>query len=214
MRYGVEVLLTTTKGRRTTLPSLPGQRDTEERGYIKASHHGGSSCRVTGSDGRFSLPSHSCAILRRSCRITPQSNSPMPVLPTMQSDDVRQENMATGLNIPLKCFKSDFSTQQLQNYRFLWQFISCIETRLMTTCDRSQCPELISNYDFNGHCARVKFVYYVNKYLLVASFKLETAEIIRNSVTKDAFFYVPTHQDFQHLLQFNVHGQTYQFKAI
>ena len=24
----------------------------------------------------------------------PQSNSPMPVLPTMQSDDVRQENMA------------------------------------------------------------------------------------------------------------------------
>ena len=86
----------------------------------------------------------------------------------------------------------------------------------MTTCDRSQCPELISNYDFNGHCPRVKFVYYVNKCLLVPSFKLETAEIIRNSVTKDAFFYVPTHQDFQHLLlnQFNVHGQTNQFKAI
>ena len=39
------------------------------------------------------------------CRIIPQSNSPMPVLPTMQSDDVRQENMATVLNIPLKCFK-------------------------------------------------------------------------------------------------------------
>ena len=70
----------------------------------------------------------------------------------------------------------------------------------MTTSDRSQCPELISNYEFNDHCPRVKFVYYVNKYLLVASFKLETAEIIRNSVTKDAFFYVPTHQDFQHLL--------------
>ena len=84
----------------------------------------------------------------------------------------------------------------------------------MTTSDTSQCPELISNDDFNGHCPRVKFVYYVNKYLLVASFKLETAEIIRNSVTKDAFFYVPTHQDFQHLLQFNVHGQTYQFKAL
>ena len=82
------------------------------------------------------------------------------------------------------------------------------------TCDRSQCPELISSYDFNGHCPRVKFVYYVYKYLLVASFKLETAEIIRNSVTKDAFFYVPTHQDFQHLLQFNVHGQTYQFKVL
>ena len=76
----------------------------------------------------------------------------------------------------------------------------------MTTSDTSQCPELISNYDFNGHGPRVKFVYYNNKYLLVPSFKLETAEIVRNSVTKDAFFYVPTHQDFQHLLQFNVHG--------
>ena len=64
----------------------------------------------------------------------------------------------------------------------------------MTTSDRSQGPELISNYDTNGHCPRVKFVYYVNKYLLVPSFKLETAEIIRNSVTKDAFFYVPIHK--------------------
>ena len=91
---------------------------------------------------------------------------------------------------------------------------SCIQTRLMTTSDRSQCPELISNYDFNGHGPRVKCVYYNNKNLLVPSFKLETAEIIRNSVTKDAFFYVPTHQDFQHLLQFNVHWQTYQFKAL
>ena len=65
----------------------------------------------------------------------------------------------------------------------------------MTTCDRSQCPELTSNYD-NGCCPRVKFIYYVNKYLLVASFKLEAAEIIRNSVTKDAFLYVPTHKIF------------------
>ena len=64
----------------------------------------------------------------------------------------------------------------------------------MTTSDTSQCPELISKYNFNGHCPRVKFVYYVNKYLLVASFKLETAEIIKNSVTKDAFFYVPIHR--------------------
>ena len=64
----------------------------------------------------------------------------------------------------------------------------------MTTSDTSQCPELISNYNFYGHCPRVKFVYYVNKYLLVASFKLETAEIIKNSVTKDAFFYVPIHR--------------------
>ena len=66
----------------------------------------------------------------------------------------------------------------------------------MTTCDRYQCPELTSNYDFNGRCPRVKFVYYVNKYLLVPSFKLETAEIIRNSITEDAFFYVPIHKIF------------------
>ena len=52
--------LLTTKDRRTTLPSLPGQRDTEERGYINASHHGGSSCSVTGSE----LPSQSCANLQ------------------------------------------------------------------------------------------------------------------------------------------------------
>ena len=52
------------------------------------------------------------------------------------------------------------------------------------TSDTSQCPELISNYDFNGHGPRVKFVYYNNKYLHVPSFKLETAEIVRNSVTK------------------------------
>ena len=38
------VLLTTTY-HRNTLPSLPGERDSEERGYINASHHGGSSCR-------------------------------------------------------------------------------------------------------------------------------------------------------------------------
>ena len=69
----------------------------------------------------------------------------------------------------------------------------------MTTSDTSQCPhcpELISNYDFNGHGPRVKFVYYANKCLLVPSFKLETAEIIRNSSTEDAFFYVPIHTIF------------------
>ena len=45
--------------------------------------------------GDFSLSSQSVQILSWDCRIIPQSNSPMPVLPTMQSDDVRQENMAT-----------------------------------------------------------------------------------------------------------------------
>ena len=99
--------LLTTKDRRTTLPSLPGQRDTEERGYINASHHGGSSCSVTGSDEIcFHCHPRVVRIFSWDCRITLQSNSPIPVLPTMQSDDVRQENMAT-VNILLKyCWKS------------------------------------------------------------------------------------------------------------
>ena len=46
-----------------TLPRIPGEVHTEERGYINASHHGGSSCSITGSDGIFSLPSQSCAHL-------------------------------------------------------------------------------------------------------------------------------------------------------
>ena len=81
------------------------------------------------------------------CRITLQSNSPIPVLPTMQSDDVRQENMATvntaEILLENASKESKLSTQELQNSRFLWQFISCIETRLMTTSDTCQCPELI-----------------------------------------------------------------------
>ena len=44
-----------------TLPSL--EMDTEEHGYINASHHGDFSCSITGSDGIFSLPSQSCANL-------------------------------------------------------------------------------------------------------------------------------------------------------
>ena len=60
-----------------------------------ASHHGGSSCSVTDSDGIFSLPSQSCANLETELSNYSQSNSPIPLLPTMQRDDVRQENMAT-----------------------------------------------------------------------------------------------------------------------
>ena len=106
MRYGVEVL--TTKYHRTTLPCLPGQRDTEERGYtiMQVTMEALLAVLLTVM-GDFHCHPRVVGILRRSCRITPQSNSPMPVLPTMQSDDVRQENMATvlNINIPLKCFK-------------------------------------------------------------------------------------------------------------
>ena len=106
MRYGVEVL--TTKYHRTNLPCLPGQRDTEERGYtiMQVTMEALLAVLLTVM-GDFHCHPRVVRILSRSCRITPQSNSPMPVLPTMQSDDVRQENMATvlNINIPLKCFK-------------------------------------------------------------------------------------------------------------
>ena len=88
-----------------TLPSLPGEMDTEERGYINASQQAGSSCSITGSDGIFSLPSQSCANLE----LELSNYSPIEFANACTthnaSDDVRQENMATVLDIPLKCFK-------------------------------------------------------------------------------------------------------------
>ena len=64
----------------------------------------------------------------------------------------------------------------------------------------------------------------LNSYMLVPTFKMETAEIIRNSVTKgkwlvaidlkDAYFHVPIHPDSQYLLYFHVDKRTYQFKAL
>ena len=64
----------------------------------------------------------------------------------------------------------------------------------------------------------------LNSYMLVPISKMETAEIIRNSVTKgdwlvlidlkDACFHVPIHPDSQHLLRFHVDKRTYQFKAL
>ena len=62
----------------------------------------------------------------------------------------------------------------------------------------------------------------LGKCLLVPTFKMEIAEIIRNSVIKgewlvsidlkDAFFHVPIHPDSQHWLCFHVDKQMYQFK--
>ena len=69
--------------------------DTEERGYIymQITMEAVFAVLLAGMGGFYCHP----RVLRISwdCRIIPQSNSPMPVLPTMQSDDVRQENMAT-----------------------------------------------------------------------------------------------------------------------
>ena len=82
-------VLLTTKYHRTTLPRIPGEVDTEERGYIYM--------QIT-MEAVFAVLLAGMGVVRIfswDCRIIPQSNSPMPVLPTMQSDDVRQENMAT-----------------------------------------------------------------------------------------------------------------------
>ena len=63
----------------------------------------------------------------------------------------------------------------------------------------------------------------LNGHMHIPTLKMETAEIIRNSVTKiewlvlidlkDAYFHVPIHKESQHLLRFHIDGQTYQFKA-
>ena len=69
-----------------TLPSLPGEMDTEERGYINASHTMQALLAVLlAVMGYFHCHHRVVRILSWSCRITPQSNSPMPVLPTMQA---------------------------------------------------------------------------------------------------------------------------------
>ena len=63
----------------------------------------------------------------------------------------------------------------------------------MTPFDRSQYPELILATNSTMTTSEVRFPCQL-QYLLVPSFKLETEEIIKNSVRKDAFFYVPIHK--------------------
>ena len=92
----LQIFMKTTQNRHTTLPKIPGELDTEECGFINANHHGGYVLQCYWQVQEiFSLPSQSVQILSWDCRIIPESNSPMTVLPTMQSDDIRQENMAT-----------------------------------------------------------------------------------------------------------------------
>ena len=121
--------------------------DTEERGYINASHHGGSSCSVLAVMGDFHCHARVVRIFCWDCRITPQSNSPIPVLPTMQSDDVRQENMATvntaEILLEMLQKKASYPLKNCRTPGFYGSFISCIQTLLMTLSDTFQCPELI-----------------------------------------------------------------------
>ena len=78
-----------------TLPSLPGEMDTENVATLMQVTMEALLAVLLAVMGFFHCHPRLVRILRYSCRITPQLNSPMPVLPTMQRDDIRQENMAT-----------------------------------------------------------------------------------------------------------------------
>ena len=64
----------------------------------------------------------------------------------------------------------------------------------------------------------------VNKYLHIPTFKMETAENIRDSLQQgewvtsidltDAYFHIPIHPRFQKYLRFNVGDRSYQFTAL
>ena len=64
----------------------------------------------------------------------------------------------------------------------------------------------------------------LNNHLSVPTFKMETAEVIRNAICKgewvvsidltDAYFHIPVHEKSQHLLRFRVAGKSYQFWAL
>ena len=67
-------------------------------------------------------------------------------------------------------------------------------------------------------------VIHLSVHLSVPTFKVETAEFIRNAICKgewvvfidltDAYFHIPIHNKYQHILRFHVAGQTYQFQAL
>ena len=60
----------------------------------------------------------------------------------------------------------------------------------------------------------------LNNHLSVPTFKMETAEVIQNTICRgewvvsitDAYFHIPIHEKSQHLLKFHVAGKTYQFR--
>ena len=156
--------------------------------------------------GESLLSSQSCADLEVGLPNPPPVES-APVCISHNSKRLRQ----TGKTwLPSRLRSSDASkrrnlpSQGLHNSRFLKQVISCTET-----------PQ---------KWRPVIDLIVLNSYLYVPTFKMETAEIIRNSLTKgewvvsidlkDAYFHVPIHPDSQHLLRFHVDKRTYQFKAL
>ena len=145
-------------------------------------------------------------ILRLGYRILLQSNPPLSVYPIIQSGYDRQEKHD---------FLQDCVVQMLQKDA-IYHLKDC------TNLGFSSRLFLVPKPDKKWR--PVIDLSVLNSYLYVPTFKMETAEIIRNSLTKgewvvsidlkDAYFHVPIHPDSQHLLRFHVDKRTYQFKAL
>ena len=145
-------------------------------------------------------------ILRWGYQIILQSNPPLSVHPIIHSGYNRQEK---------HCYLKDCVSQMLQTDA-IYHLKDCTTPGfysrlfLVPKPGKKWCPVIDLSV--------------LNSYMLVPTFKMETAEIIRNSVTKgkwlvsidlkDAYFHVPIHPDSQHLLCFHVDKRTYQFKAL
>ena len=145
-------------------------------------------------------------ILRYGYRILPQSNPPTTINPTILS----------GYSAPEKQrFLTDCVAEMLQKG-------AIYHLKVCTTLGFSSRLFLVPKP--GKKWLPVIDLSVLNSFLQVPTFKMETAEIIRNSLTKgewlvsidlkDAYFHVPIHPASQHLLRFHVDNQTYQFKAL
>ena len=147
-------------------------------------------------------------ILRFGYQIIPQSNPPKSVLPTIHSGYSKPEKHR---------FLTDCILEMLKKG-------AIYPLKVCTTLGFCSRLFLVPKPGKKWH--PVIDLSVLNSFLHFTTFKMETAEIIRNSVTKgewlvsidlkDAYFHIPIHPDSHHLycFVFHVDKQTYQFKAL